>query len=157
MNRKTALATIVGFVATFALIISAVFAGGVSQPAQTATAESVWQFRYVTLATNTGTTATTVTGTGLETAYYGTADCFVTYVSGTAVAGASFVTATYALQTSLDNVNFATSLTFPAVITPSTIFTRTPLYGGYTRAVLTAGNTTAVTSTLKCKLIQSQQ
>lgn len=150
MNRKTALATLAAFVAAFALALSAVFAGGTSTT-KTATAETISNLRYVTLATNTGTTSTLVSGTGVDTQYYGSADCFATYTVGT-------LGVTFTLQSSLDNSNWASVIEIPRpTVAGTTTLTRTPLYGTYTRVTMGVSTTNAITASVKCKLLQNFQ
>lgn len=157
MNRKTALASLAAFTAAFALVLSAVFAGSTVNT-KTATAETITNLRYITLQGAVGTTATQVAGTAVDTQYYGSVDCFSTWITGTTVAGlATGVTATVKLQNSLDGTNWADLTSYPAMITATTLLTRTPTYGKYLRSLITAGNTNSVTVKVECKLVQTYQ
>lgn len=157
MNRKTALASLAAFTAAFALVLSAVFAGGTSTT-KIASAETLNSLRYVTLQGAVGTTATQVAGTAIESQYYGSVDCFASYITGTIVAGTvTQVTATVKLQNSIDGTNWADLTTYPAMITATSLLTRTPTYGRYLRSFITAGNTNSVTVQVLCKLVQTNQ
>lgn len=152
MNRKLAIGSVIASV--FAVIALCASLLSVSIP-KTAQAEQLLLFRNVSIGSWSNYSGTVTNTLPTFSVYYGSADCFVTYVSGTAIPGASFVTATVKLQASQDAVYWADLTSYAAIITPSTVLTRTPLYGNYIRAYMTPGTNQPVTTTVNCKLVQT--
>lgn len=93
-------------------------------------------------------------GTAANLRFFGTADCYSTFVSGyTLTADLKGLTMTNKLQHSFDGTgNWVDLYSFPATaVTGTTSFTRTVVLGGYMRITQTLGVLGApLTSTVSC-------
>ena len=137
MKRSLALLAAIAIVAAaFALTVAPVVR------AQDPSPQTVGGYATYLLYSGNGITAT-VNGTGKVTADYGVADCY-TIVDETDVQ-----TVTIALQSSPDNTNWNTTYTYADVTADGVAFTRTVLYGYYTRAGITLGGANPVTVTVR--------
>jgi hypothetical protein len=139
-KRSGALGALIAFTLIVAAVLGAAF---ITPPAQTA-AESIIGSKSATLVTSLGAT-TNVTTDAAYTQFYGTGDCYSTYV-----AAVSPATATVTLYHSADGSNWVAGTSMTAQSSAGTVHTRTVLYGAYTRAIIAPSNTNAMTMTVKC-------
>src|SRR5512137_2408112 len=106
--------------------------------------QSVTWHAAITLYSGESVTAA-VTGTAAAKPQdFGIGDCYQI------VDATDATTVTGYLQHSPDGTNWSTAYTYPAAITDGVAFTRTAMYGDYTRYWASVATTNPVTITLKC-------
>ncbi len=137
--------TVARVVLTLAIVLAASFGVGrvLTVQAQDPTPQTVGGWASYLLYSGNGVTAG-ANGTGKVTADYGVGDCY------SIVDATLNQTVTVALQSSPDNSNWNTTYTYAATSADSVTFTRTTMYGQYTRATTTLGTANPVTVTVRC-------
>ena len=150
LNR---LNTLLSGVLAGALLMALAFGFAVSGTPKATQADSIVGTRSITLISAAGSAATTVTGDAVYTQFYGSADCFATWISETAAVVPT--TVTHKLQVSADSVYWADLTSYTAQTTATVALTKTTLAGAYLRDLVTVGNTNPVTFSVKCVLKNS--
>ncbi|MFZ4773939.1 MAG: hypothetical protein ACOYM3_01160 [Terrimicrobiaceae bacterium] len=147
INRIGILSAVTLIASVLALVVSFVV-GGAPRVSQ---ADAVTGTGNYTLLNSAGVTGT-VTGTEYYSQYWGSGDCYSIYVASS---GAQ--TATVILQHSPDTVAWVTSVTYAQQTSAGANFTRSQLYGAYTRAIAQISGTNPLTVSVKCALKNVEQ
>ncbi len=135
LTKFRAIAVAVSLAVIFALV--GVFS--VFPTPQPASADSVGAARNITLYSGVATTSTSTTTVGVQTVYYGEADCY-SVVTGMQIniSTTGATTVTNKIQHSPDNSNWVDLTSWAtANVTNSVLFTKTVLPGQYIRLVQT--------------------
>lgn len=124
-----------------ALLLGSLFGMGFSRPAQAAP-EQVSTYNPLLMLSAIGITQT-VNGSAVSVPVYDFADCYLT------VDVTSLQTVTVKLQHSYAGSNWVDGYTFPAVSADGTSFTRTLVYGGSNRAIVSSLGTTNTVDSIR--------